>query len=392
MLCRVSVFMMGLLCMSQAVLAQNGIYAVFNTSMGSFTCGLDYTNAPITVANFIGLATGQRGWIDDTTGNRRTNAFYDGLTFHRVIAGFMIQGGSRNGLGTDGPGYQFVDEFTNLTFNAVGKLAMANSGPDSNGSQIFVTVAPTTWLNGIHTIFGNVVTNYSVVSNISKVVTDANNKPLTNVVVNSVKILRQGTAATNFNINAYDLPVVTNLSLKISNAPPYVRIGFTNRLHSENRLFYSGNLSHWTNASLGVETVSAQSQWLTQTNWPASGWREFYKLAQAQYASTRPAPQSLNGLRIAFEFANGLGTNTTTFDNAGGGTYTWPTQGVTTSTPVRSYFWKLDPYRGRLRPIEWDGIYPMDLHLSFLTTSNGTFTGTVRNPNNDKVSGDFRFK
>src|SRR5215471_17873616 len=111
----------------------NGIFADFTTSMGNFTCQLSYSNAPKAVANFIALATGERPWLDLVTGQTRTNAFYDGLTFHRVISGFMDQGGSPNGKGTDGPGYAFTDEFSPLlNFNSPWILAMANSGPDSN--------------------------------------------------------------------------------------------------------------------------------------------------------------------------------------------------------------------------------------------------------------------
>src|SRR5215471_15548494 len=107
----------------------NGIYADFTTSLGNFTCQLDYTNAPRTVPNFIGLATGELAWLDLKTGSSRNSPFYDGLTFHRVITGFIIQGGSPNGLGTDGPGYAFQDEFSPLlTFGGPWVLAMANSG------------------------------------------------------------------------------------------------------------------------------------------------------------------------------------------------------------------------------------------------------------------------
>jgi len=135
---------LGLLSLSAGVaLGQtNGIFADFTTSLGGFTCQLDYTNAPRTTANFIGLATGQRAWLDLPSGRARTNAFYNGLTFHRVIAGFMDQGGSPNGIGTDGPGYAFTDEFSpRLVFDSFGVLAMANSGTNSNGAQFF----PKTW-------------------------------------------------------------------------------------------------------------------------------------------------------------------------------------------------------------------------------------------------------
>src|ERR1051325_8616485 len=159
----------------------NGIYAEFNTSMGSFTCALYYAQSPQAVANFIGLATGQRSWLDLPSGVVKTNPYYNGTTFHRVIAGFMNQGGSRNSLGTDGPGYQFVDEFSpSLRHDAFGVLSMANSGKDSNGSQYFITVEPTTWLNDVHTIIGRLSGGSNVVYAINHVAPGANDKRLTN--------------------------------------------------------------------------------------------------------------------------------------------------------------------------------------------------------------------
>src|SRR5579859_3029057 len=144
---------MVLLWTSGASAQTNGIFADFTTSMGNFTCQLSYSNTPAAVANFIGLVTGQRAWLDLTTGEVRTNDFYDGITFHRVISGFMIQAGSPNGLGTDGPGYNFVDEFSpSLNFSTPWMLAMANSGPDSNGSQFFITVSPFTSGNSNYVI------------------------------------------------------------------------------------------------------------------------------------------------------------------------------------------------------------------------------------------------
>src|SRR5262245_45578216 len=205
----------------------NGIFADFTTSMGSFSCQLDYTNAPRTVANFVGLAAGQRAWLDLNTGRAQTNAFYNGLTFHRVIAGFMIQGGSPNGQGTDGPGYVFPDEFSpQLVFDKFGVLAMANAGTNSNGAQFFLTVAPFTSGNNIYTIFGRLVSGSNVVYAINHVATDANDKPLTNVVMQQVAIRRVGAAAQAFDVNAQGLPLVTNLSLKIANSPGQVALTF----------------------------------------------------------------------------------------------------------------------------------------------------------------------
>jgi len=215
-----------------------GIFAEFTTSMGSFTCRLDYAIAPKAVANFIGLATGQRAWLDLPTGTARTNAFYDGLTFHRVIPGFMIQGGSPNGQGTDGPGYAFIDEFNaSARFTGTGVLAMANSGPDSNGSQYFITVAPTPHLNDVHTIFGHVTSGTNVVIAISQVATDpSNNRPYTNVVVERVRIRRVGAAAEAFDIHAQDLPIVTNIAPAAAPNGTNINVTFANRAFADNRL------------------------------------------------------------------------------------------------------------------------------------------------------------
>jgi cyclophilin family peptidyl-prolyl cis-trans isomerase len=152
-----------------------GKKAVFETSQGSFTINLLGEKAPKTVSNFIFLVK---------------DGFYDGLTFHRVIAGFMIQGGDPEGNGTGGPGYKFEDEFdAALTFSKPGLLAMANAGPNTNGSQFFITVAPTSHLNNKHTIFGEVVEGYDVVEKISKVAADDSDKPLEAVVIKKIEII-----------------------------------------------------------------------------------------------------------------------------------------------------------------------------------------------------------
>lgn len=163
--------------------------AVMETSKGTIEIDLYEKEAPITVANFIGLATGQKEWTDPKTGKKVKKPFYDGLTFHRVIPNFMIQGGDPLGTGTGGPGYQFQDEFSpNLTFDAPGYLAMANSGPATNGSQFFITVAATPWLNGRHTIFGKVTKGMDVVTAISAVDRDGSDRPKTPVLINKITI------------------------------------------------------------------------------------------------------------------------------------------------------------------------------------------------------------
>src|SRR5208282_3543852 len=135
-----------------------GKYAIFETSLGEITCELFPQHAPETVENFVGLATGTKEFIDPKTRKPASRPFYDGLIFHRVIPDFMIQGGCPLGTGTGGPGYRFKDEFSKeLRHDKPGMLSMANAGPNTNGSQFFITHVPTPWLDGKHTIFGAVV-------------------------------------------------------------------------------------------------------------------------------------------------------------------------------------------------------------------------------------------
>jgi peptidyl-prolyl cis-trans isomerase A (cyclophilin A) len=167
-----------------------GTYAVFETTLGEITCRLFPDKAPKTVENFAGLAQGTKEFRDPKTRQVAKRPFYDGLIFHRVIPKFMIQGGCPLGTGTGDAGYKFQDEFSkDLTFDKPGKLAMANAGPNTNGSQFFITVAATDWLNNHHTIFGEVVKGYDVVEKISNVPRDRSDRPSTPVVLNTVKIV-----------------------------------------------------------------------------------------------------------------------------------------------------------------------------------------------------------
>ena len=159
------------------------IYALFDTSEGSFKIRLFADKAPKTVENFVGLADGSK------TGK----PYYDGLVFHRVIPKFMIQGGCPEGSGRGGPGYNFADEFhPTLRHTKGGILSMANSGPNTNGSQFFITVAATPWLDDHHSVFGEVTEGYAVVEKIATVPRSAQDRPKKDVVVNSVKIERVG--------------------------------------------------------------------------------------------------------------------------------------------------------------------------------------------------------
>ena len=178
-----------------ALIHPNGPTVVMDTSMGRITCQFFQQQAPKTVANFIALAQGTKDWTDPNTNKVQHNKpLYDGTIFHRVIPDFMIQGGDPAGTGMGDPGYKFEDEFDpNLGFDVPGRLAMANSGPGTNGSQFFITEVPTTYLNGKHTIFGQCDdSSLQVVKAIAHVPTGANDKPATPVVLKKVTIVTEG--------------------------------------------------------------------------------------------------------------------------------------------------------------------------------------------------------
>ena len=168
-----------------------GTYAVFDTSQGEIVIRLLEKEAPKTVENFIGLAEGTKEFTNEKTGKKEKRPFYDGLTFHRVIPKFMIQGGCPSGTGTGGPGYKFADEFhPSLKHSKAGKLSMANSGPGTNGSQFFITVAETPWLDNKHSIFGEVVEGQEIADKIANSPRDSGDRPRTPITLNKVHIER----------------------------------------------------------------------------------------------------------------------------------------------------------------------------------------------------------
>lgn len=165
--------------------------AILNTSMGSITCELFAAESPKTVDNFVGLSEGTKQWIDPRTSKSVTQPLYNDTIFHRVIPNFMVQAGDPLGLGTGGPGYRFEDEVGNgLKFDGPGILAMANSGPNTNGSQFFITHIATPWLDGKHTIFGKVTEGQEIVSAIGNVPKGPNDRPSQPVTLHSITIER----------------------------------------------------------------------------------------------------------------------------------------------------------------------------------------------------------
>ena len=173
---------------------ENGLYAKMETTKGTLLIKLFFNESPLTVANFVGLAEGK---IENTVKPKGT-PFYDGIIFHRIIKDFMIQGGDPNGTGTGGPGYKFADEKNNLKHDSKGILSMANSGPNTNGSQFFICEVPTPWLDGRHTIFGKVIEGLEIVDELAKTPTGANDKPKEEVKIIKVTIIRKGKEFKNY--------------------------------------------------------------------------------------------------------------------------------------------------------------------------------------------------
>jgi len=168
------------------------IFAKFVTSEGSFTARLFDQEAPRTVENFVGLAEGTKEWTDPRTNKKVTQPYYDGIIFHRVIDGFMIQGGDPLGQGTGGPGYNFADEFhPALRHSDAGILSMANRGPNTNGGQFFITLAPTPHLDDRHAVFGKVEEGLDVVQKIGRAPTGSRDRPLTDIVIQTITIERR---------------------------------------------------------------------------------------------------------------------------------------------------------------------------------------------------------
>lgn len=292
------------------VIEFDGMWANFRmshggTPKGTFTAKLFYDKAPLTVGNFVNLAEGRQTFVDERNGTVVTRPYYNGLKCHRIIAGFMIQGGCPRGNGTSGPGYKFPDEFdSTLRHTVAGMLSMANSGVDTNGSQFFVTVAPTTHLDDKHSVFGQVVDGYNTVVQPLSTVPTVNpaaqdDRPVQDVIIEEVKIHRAGTAARALNP---PLPTLELVPLTASaGAGGACLLDFPRSPFTGYDLFNSTNLSVWEVDELGSYGATTDSSPINgKLVAPVGASKCFFRMARLNF---QPLP-SLVGKRVVVESAS----------------------------------------------------------------------------------------
>ena len=351
---------------------------------GTFTITLEHQKAPGAVANFIGLATGEHGWLDLTTGAIRYTPFYNGIIFHRVIPGFMNQTGSKAGDGSDGPGYTFRDEFdATLRHDAAYTVSMANSGKQTNGSQFFITVAATPWLNDLHTVFGRVTAGTAIIDQINATPTTGSNgtppdRPLTPISVQSVSIY--GPSLATFNLDPAWLPKLQHAKPVLMKSGATFTLGHERLPFSDYRGYHSASLSTWA-AFFGTyfaDTAPTADINVTST---AIGDAHFYRLARVDY-STCAFPDIVGN---TYQFSNPLGGTAALNATKTGGTWTF--NGGSPS-PLTTASYTPKPYAPQLYLQLSNGfIFLLNLHRTSATA--GTYVGQTNVSGFSNVSGTY---
>ncbi|HEX5176421.1 MAG TPA: peptidylprolyl isomerase [Chthoniobacteraceae bacterium] len=371
--------------------AQDGLYADFETSLGNFSCKLAFDKAPRTVANFVGLISGSGGWVDFKNGEAKNRPFYDGVTFHRVVAGFVIQGGSPKGDGTDGPGYTFQDEFDPaLRHSRAGILSMANSGPNSNGSQFFVTLAAASHLDDVHSVFGEVSSGMEVVNAIGSVATDANGRPNVPVTMNRVTIRRIGAAANAFDSSAHAVPQVRSAGPVMMRTGANFFLRFPRAIYREYLLFQSGDLVTWSNERVGLYVSTPPATDLDVSAGASGQSRRFYRVAEITYPGPLFTPPSLIGKQMHLVLSS-TETLDLVFTSPTGGTSNYTTSQGSTAGTITNYTWTQEAYRGRLF-VQTTNVVALSISNVFVTDATGSFKGTAfGNLNQFPISGTFTF-
>ncbi len=331
-----------LLLIATTALAKGQIYADFTVSqgttpLGTFRARLDHDKAPRTCANFIGLATGQRPWIRMTTGQiMESRPYFDGLTFHRLIHNFVIQGGSPNGLGTDGPGYVIQDEYHgDLRHTGRYLLSMAKADrPNTGGSQFFVTLAATPTLDDKHSIFGEVITGREIIdgfTNSAAFPTNPGDKPVTPIVMNSVTISGPSLAGFDLNLPSHKLPTLGAPALRPSRnaAANTFTLGFGRAAQAQYFTTYSLDLATWVpfRHSLSIDAEAGEEFVITGVTFP----KFFMRMASVNYNALTNAPPAITQAGRKLRITNRTGSWVElTFDGATGGT--WSASDATSGT------------------------------------------------------------
>ena len=351
---------------------------------GTFTITLEHQKTPGTVANFIGLATGQRGWLDLKTGAIRSTPFYNGIIFHRVIAGFMNQTGSKAGDGSDGPGYSFRDEFhPTLRHDAAYTVSMANSGKNTNGSQIFITVAAKPHLNDVHTIFGHVTAGTPIIDQINATPTTGSptDRPLTPISIQSITVYGPSLAA--FNRDPAWIPRILNGRPVLSKTGATFNLEYDHLPYSDYSIYESGSLTTWTKAFAGYLGFFPPVGPVNVTS-VATGTQHFFRLPRVDYSTCATADVAGN----TFQFPTLLGGGTATL-TAAKTSGSWAYSAGATSA-INSATFTPQPYTARLFFTLADGAQA-DLNLQYNTATAGNYSGRTFTPASGivNVSGTF---
>lgn len=341
---------------------------------GTFTIELNFAKAPAAVANFIGLATGQKAWQDPRTGGLRHDPFYNGIIFHRVISGFMNQTGSPAGTGTDGPGYTFKDEFDPSLVHEKYTVSMANSGINTNGSQFFITAAATPWLDGVHTIFGKVIAGQSVCDALNATPV-TNERPNTPTSISSITVY--GSLLPSVDLATPLLPVLSSGLPEMKHSAGVFTLDYDHRTFSNYSIFHSANLTNWSSwgsGYFGSEAPEGEIDVSVTSTTPS----HFYRIVRADY-STCHTPLIVGN---TFNFSAQLGGTAALNSTRTGGTWTFaggsPSQLLSASYVER-------PYGGRLTLNLSNGfIFVITLHPTV-----GAYVGQTNVIGFSNVSGTF---
>lgn len=369
-------FLLGWLLSTCTLVAEDGLFADFSTSLGDFTCQLHFDLAPQTVANFITLTTGDRAWMDPRDGTVRTSPFYEGLRFHRVIPGFVIQAGSPRGDGSDGPGYTFRDEFhPTLAHHTAGILSMANSGPNSNGSQFFITLDPTPWLDGVHSIFGQITSGLSVAQAIGAVETHPNGQPLTPVLIHSVTLRRVGPAAEAFDPTSLDLPSVAYVPASLQPVGSSFNLDLPWQPASEYWLARTTNLTTWSPLRIGFYSQESRQSPINLSSLTTGVPRQFFRTIRTSYPPPLLTADDVSGKTLTLLLEENLAGEVIYVDFFADGSGGVVELAGDPPGAITGGSWSPQAYRAVLN-LQSESVAPLSLSLVFTTELGGTVKGT----------------